>query len=59
MSFAHPRDLVKDQIKKGICPDCGNTIQEVEGCLICNKCDWGQVKEKFIPTGEDITQFES
>lgn len=45
MSFAHPRDLVKDQIKKGICPDCGNTIQEVNGCLICNKCEWGQVKD--------------
>jgi len=59
MSYAHPRDKYNADIKNGICPDCGNTIQEVEGCLICNKCEWGQEKEGFIPNGEDIAQFES
>ena len=39
------RAKFKADIKNKICPDCGNPIEEVEGCLICNKCDWGQVKD--------------
>ena len=25
-----------------LCPDCGNTIEHLEGCLICPSCGWSK-----------------
>jgi len=39
------QDLAGEYISKGtaaLCPDCGTTIEHIEGCLKCPSCGWSK-----------------